>query len=158
MTWFTQGDIVELFDEASDRSRYELAFEERAHTPARFPFPKAEPALTYADVLRMPIPYIPRWEPPPKKRCSRKAVLKKKLRKRSASEQRPRPSACQRCGASAPNHRCAATRALYLFTQQIFKTPEPSKQRPRRHSPRSGCCQKCGAKSPTHRCPAEETR
>ncbi|KKN30595.1 hypothetical protein LCGC14_0832590 [marine sediment metagenome] len=45
MTWFARKDIVELFDEASYRSRYTFAFEERTHIPARFPFPKSDTCL-----------------------------------------------------------------------------------------------------------------
>ncbi len=148
MTWFTQGDIVELFDEASDRSRYHFDFGESAHTPARFPFPKTEPALTYEDVRRMPIPYIPRWEPLPKKT----------VRNKSASERRPPSNACQRCGAQAPNHRCAAESTPKQLPVESFKNPERVKRQHHVRAPRFDACQKCGARSPTHRCPAEETR
>lgn len=138
--WFTQEDIVELFDEASDRSRYELAFEEYTHTPARFPFPKADPELTYEDVRRMPIPYIPRWVPA-KKRTKR------------ASERRSPSRACQRCGAQAPNHRCAAEPTTKQLLVEAFKTPERVKAQHQVRAPRYDSCQKCGARSSSHRCP-----
>lgn len=152
MTWFTQEDIVELFDEASDRSRYKLAFEERAHTPARFPFPKAEPALTDEDVLRIPIPHIPRWVPLEKK-TKRKSAPRRKVPQILASERRPPPSACQRCGASAPNHRCATEPTTKQLLVEAFKNPERVKRQYHMRAPRYDSCQKCGARSSSHRCP-----